>query len=149
MTDKQEYIFNTNKFASEMQKLLGGRYISILANATNTTYYGASRWCKQEIATKDGPSQKKRAAISDFIFKRFNKHIIWSDYIIDKNDILHSNNTLTSAIEDTDSQIKSELELMNIHKENEQLRKKIRILEIKLQEEINKNVELQLLLNKT
>lgn len=59
MTDKQEYIFNTNKFASEMQKLLGGRYISILANATNTTYYGASRWCKQEIATKDGPSQKK------------------------------------------------------------------------------------------
>lgn len=92
--------------------------------------------------------KKERLSLTLF-FKRFNKHIIWSDYIIDKNDILHSNNTLTSAIEDTDSQIKSELELINIHKENEQLRKKIRILEIKLQEEINKNVELQLLLNKT
>lgn len=144
MADKQGYTFNTNKFASEMRNLLGGRYITILANATNTTYYGASRWCKQEIATKDGPSQKKRVAISDFIFEKFNKRIIWSDYIIDENEKHQSN----SILADTEKS-NPELELTNVYKENEQLRKRIRVLEIKLQEEINKNVELQLLLNRT
>ena len=41
------YIFDADQFGRDMQELMGGRYISILADITGTSYQGALIWCKQ------------------------------------------------------------------------------------------------------
>lgn len=123
------YIFNADQFGRDMQELMGGRYISILADITGTSYNGALRWCKQEKATKNGPNKDRQMLISEFLKKNYSVDIKWNDYLIKNTSIdqsFESRKDLLKKIEDLSGKIKA------LEKELEAEREKNLALRIEL-----------------
>lgn len=81
--------FDSEKFRSKMESLLGGQYVFRLMEITGASRSSIMRWVDNSYGiTKKGPKPEYQNLISSYMKNSYGEIIMWGEFLIDAPSVL-------------------------------------------------------------